>query len=139
MAIDVRTKTEQIVSRIETPEYLEQLRESLPESVTLDRFKRVAITAVRSNPSLATADQASLFGSVVQAAWSFQLAARARGLGTCYTTLHLAYEREVAELLGIPYDDYCQVVLVTVGHTIGDDFKPAARKSLDEVVHRNGW
>jgi nitroreductase len=83
--------------------------------------------------------QASLFGSVVQAAWSFQLAARARGLGTCYTTLHLAYEREVAELLGIPYDDYCQVALVTVGHTIGDEFKPAPRRSLDEVVHRNGW
>jgi nitroreductase len=83
--------------------------------------------------------QASLFGSVVQAAWSFQLAARARGLGTCYTTLHLAYEREVAGLLGIPYDRYCQVALVTVGHTIGDDFKPAARRALADVVHRERW
>lgn len=68
MAIDVRTKTEEIVSRIETPEYLEQIRESLPETVTLDRFKRVAITAVRSNPSLVTADQSSLFGSIIRCA-----------------------------------------------------------------------
>jgi nitroreductase len=83
--------------------------------------------------------QASLFGSIVQAAWSFQLAARARGLGTCYTTLHLAYEREVAELLGLPYDPYCQEALVTVGHTLGGDFKPAARTPLADVVHRDRW
>jgi nitroreductase len=80
-----------------------------------------------------------MYGSIVQAAWSFQLAARARGLGTCYTTLHLPYEREIAELLGIPFEKYAQVSLVTVGHTIGDDFKPAPRKPFDEVVHRERW
>jgi nitroreductase len=83
--------------------------------------------------------QASMYGSIVQAAWSFQLAARARGLGTCYTTLHLPHEREIAELLQIPFDRYAQVALVTVGHSIGTDFKPAARKPLDEVVHRERW
>ncbi len=30
------------------------------------------------------------------------LALRSRGLGAAWTTLHLAYEAEVAELLGIP-------------------------------------
>ena len=47
---------------------------------------------------------AGLYGSIVPAAWSFMLAARLRGLGSAYTTLHLAYEREVADLLGIPFE-----------------------------------
>ena len=40
------------------------------------------------------------WGSVIQAAWSFMLAARSRGLGTCWTSLHLEHEREAAKLLG---------------------------------------
>lgn len=68
MAIDVRTKTQEIVERIERPDFLEQIRESLPESVTLDRFKRVSITAVRSNPDLAKADPASLLASIIRCA-----------------------------------------------------------------------
>lgn len=68
MAIDVRTRTQEIVARIEAPEFLEQIRESLPESVTLDRFKRVAITAVRSNPDLATADKTTLLASIIRCA-----------------------------------------------------------------------
>jgi nitroreductase len=108
-----------------------------------ERFHEVpayVIFCLRGRVETADHDtQASMYGSIVQAAWSFQLAARARGLGTCYTTLHLPYEREIAELLGIPFDRYAQVALVTVGHTIGTDFKPAARKPLDEVVHRERW
>ena len=52
--------------------------------------------------------QASLWGSILPAIWSFMLAARARGLGTCWTTLHLPHEREAAELLGIPYEEVMQ-------------------------------
>jgi nitroreductase len=85
------------------------------------------------------AAQASRYGSVIQAGWSFQLAARARSLGTCWTTLHLVYEREVAELLAIPYDQYQQVALITVGHTIGDEFRPAPRRELERIVHWEGW
>ena len=44
----------------------------------------------RARTPAPSASQAGLYGSVIQAAWSFQLAARARGLGTCWTTLHLA-------------------------------------------------
>ena len=40
----------------------------------------------------------SLAGSVIQAAWSFMLAARNRGIGTVWTTVHLALEQEVARL-----------------------------------------
>lgn len=86
-----------------------------------------------------TMAQASLYGSVVPATWSFMLAARARGLGTAWTTLHLRYEREVAELVGIPYDEVTQVALVPVAYTRGTDFAPAPRQPLDEVVGWNTW
>jgi nitroreductase len=83
--------------------------------------------------------QASRFGTIVPAVWNFMLAARARGLGTCWTTFHLAHEREAAELLGIPYDEVMQVALVPVAYTVGTDFRPARRKPLETVVHWDAW
>lgn len=83
--------------------------------------------------------QALRWGSVIQATWSFMLAARVRGLGTCWTTVHLSAEQEVAEILGIPFDEIQQVALIPVAHTLGTDFKPGARKSMDDFVHWNGW
>lgn len=82
--------------------------------------------------------QASLYGSVVPAAWSFMLALRARGLGTAWTTLHLRYEQEAAALLGIPAT-YTQTVLFPVAYYTGDDFKPAKRDPLADHVSWNGW
>jgi nitroreductase len=82
---------------------------------------------------------ASHYGSLLPAVWSFMLAARARGLGTAWTTLHLFYEREAAELLGIPFDDVMQAALIPVAYTIGEDFKPGARADLETFVHWNGW
>ena len=66
------------------------------------------------------------------------MALRARGLGTTWTTLHLAYEREVADLLGIPADVH-QGVLLPVAYTKGTDFQPGRRVDLDSVLHVNGW
>jgi nitroreductase len=85
------------------------------------------------------ARQSSLYGSVIQAAWSFQLAARARGLGTCWTTLHLPRERDAAEVLGIPFARVQQVALITVGYTLGTDFKPGRRVALERVVRYERW
>ena len=82
---------------------------------------------------------AELYGSIVQAAWSFQLAARARGLGSSWTTYHLDYEREVAELIGIPYGEVTQVALIPVAYSIGTDFRPAQRRPLESVLHWNRW
>jgi nitroreductase len=79
-----------------------------------------------------------LMGSIMPAVWSFQLALRARGLGSCLTTLHLSKEAEAAELLGIP-DEFMQVALLPVAYTLGTDFKPAKRPPLDEIVHWDGW
>ena len=85
------------------------------------------------------AEQASQWGSILPAVWSFMLAARARGLGTCWTTLHLPREREAADLLGIPYDDVMQAAMIPVAHTIGDQFRPGPRKPLDSIVHWDQW
>jgi len=81
---------------------------------------------------------AAIFGSILPATWSFMLAARERGLGTCWTTLHLSHEKEIAQLLGVPRE-FAQVALIPVAHTIGTDFRPAPRKSLDGVLHINNW
>ena len=83
--------------------------------------------------------QASQFGSILPATWSFMLAARARGLGTCWTTLHLLHEREAAALLGNPYDDVMQVAMIPLAHTIGEAFKPAPRKPLETMVRWESW
>lgn len=84
-------------------------------------------------------EQASRWGSVLPAVWSFMLAARARGLGACWTTIHLPHEREAAELLGIPYDRVMQAALIPVAHTIGQEFRPGPRKPLETIVHWEQW
>jgi nitroreductase len=81
----------------------------------------------------------AFYGSIVQAGWSFQLAARARGLGSVWTTHHLDYEREAAELLGIDADAVTQVALLPVAYTIGTEFRPASRRPLVTVVHWQRW
>jgi nitroreductase len=88
---------------------------------------------------LSAGDLAAFYGSIIQASWSFQLAARARGLGSVFTTYHLDYEREAADVLGIPYAGVTQVGLLPVAHTDGTTFKPARRRPLEDVVHWNGW
>jgi len=81
---------------------------------------------------------ASAWASIIPAAWSFLLALRSRGLGSVWTTLHLAKEREVAELLGIP-DSVTQVALFPVAYTIGTDFKPAQRPPVEDITSWNTW
>jgi nitroreductase len=83
-------------------------------------------------------NQSGLWGSVLPAAWSYCLAARARGLGTAWTTLHLKYEAEVAELLELP-PGVAQALLIPTAYYIGETFKPAARQPLDEVLHLDRW
>ncbi|MBF6353691.1 nitroreductase family protein [Nocardia higoensis] len=87
----------------------------------------------------ASAHSASYWGSLFPAVWSFCLAARSRGLGTAWTTLHLSYEREAADILGIPYEKVSQGAMLPVAYTKGTAFKPAPRKSLDPIVHVDGW
>lgn len=80
----------------------------------------------------------SSMGSIFPAVWSFQLALRARGLGSVLTTLHLVKEKETAELLGIP-ENVMQVGLVPVAYTKGTDFKRATRPPVSTITHWNNW
>jgi nitroreductase len=84
------------------------------------------------------AAQASLYGSILPAAWSFMLALRARGIGSAWTTLHLRYEQEAAQLLGLP-PNVTQAALMPVAYYTGDDFKPAQRTPARERTYWNGW
>jgi nitroreductase len=97
-----------------------------------DNFHRspylvIPVMEGRMPESLPVFAQASLWGSLLPAFWSFMLAARARGLGTAWTTLHLVYEREAAEILGIPFDRFTQGGLTPLAYSLGTDFKPAPR------------
>ena len=79
-----------------------------------------------------------LYGSIFPAVWSFQLALRARGLGSWLTTLHLRHAQEAAALLGIP-DGILQVALLPVAYTVGTEFKSASRPSVDTIVLWDTW
>ncbi|HEY4023307.1 MAG TPA: nitroreductase family protein [Pseudonocardiaceae bacterium] len=87
---------------------------------------------------LPAGNQAGMWGSILPATWNYMLAARARGLGTAWTTLHLTYEKEAADVLGLP-EHVRQAALIPTAHTIGTDFKPAARQPLDTVLHVDRW
>lgn len=82
---------------------------------------------------------ASMMGNVLPAMWSFMLAARARGLGTAWTTVHLMMEQQVADILGIPFESVQQVCLSPLAHTVGTNFSPAARPPADSIIHWDAW
>ena len=81
---------------------------------------------------------AGLYGSSIPAAWSFMLAARARGLGSAWTTLHLFHEKDAAELLGIP-ENHTQVALIPLAFYTGETFSPADRPPPETITHWDGW
>ena len=82
---------------------------------------------------------ASMGANVIPAMWSFMLAARARGLGTCWTTVHLMMEQAAADVLGVPFDTVQQICLSPLAYTKGTDFKPASRPAADSIIHWDQW
>ncbi|MDR3662245.1 MAG: nitroreductase family protein [Mycobacterium sp.] len=85
--------------------------------------------------------QASYWGSLLPAVWSFMLALRSRGLGSAWTTLHLIGdgEKQAAELLGIPFDKVAQGGLFPIAYTKGTDFKKAQRLPAEQLTHWDTW
>ncbi|SEO77494.1 nitroreductase family protein [Trujillonella endophytica] len=107
----------------------------------LDRVPVHVLPCIRGripDGSWSNAAAAGMYGSILPAAWSFMLAARARGLGTAWTSIHLLKEREVAEVLGIP-EGVTQTALIPVAHYTGEGFSPAARPPAETVTHWDGW
>lgn len=84
---------------------------------------------------------ATFWGCLLPAVWSFMLALRSRGLGSVWTTFHLAGEGEkrAAEILGIPHEKYSQAGLFPVAYTTGVNFRPAQRIPADQVTHWDSW
>ena len=110
-----------------------------------DHFHQVPVLLipclrVRSRDALTTVrGQAGNWGSVIPAVWSFMLAARSRGLGTAWTTCHLSYEREMAQVLSIPFETVVQAALTPVAYTIGTSFRPGPRAPRDDFLHWQAW
>jgi nitroreductase len=96
------------------------------------------IPCIKAGKALPAGNQAGLWGSLLPAVWSYALAARARGLGTAWTTLHLEREAEIAELLGVPAG-YHQAALIPTAYFTGETFKPAPREPLENVLHIDRW
>jgi nitroreductase len=82
--------------------------------------------------------QASRWGSIAPAVWSFMLALRLHGLGSSWTTLHLLREREMGELLGIPPTE-TQAGLFPVAYTLGAEFRAADRAASEQQIRWNHW
>ena len=74
-----------------------------------------------------------LFDSVIQAAWSFCLALRARGLGTTWVTAVFQDEARVKAILDIP-DDMTEIVMLPVAFTKGTDFHRAPRHPARSIT-----
>ncbi|MGU3436216.1 nitroreductase family protein [Actinomycetes bacterium M1A6_2h] len=98
----------------------------------------LVIPCIKAGKELPAGNQAGLWGSILPAAWSYALAARARGLGTAWTTVHLGREADVAKILGIP-EGFHQAALIPTAYYTGDAFKVAPRDPIDTVLHVDRW
>ncbi|WP_406269751.1 nitroreductase family protein [Nocardia sp. NBC_00881] len=106
----------------------------------IHRVPAIVIPAIEGRTDRASvAVQAGTWGSILPAVWSFMLAARARGLGTVWTSAQGPSERELAAALGIPYDKIMLAAFIPVAYTIGTDFKPAVRVPREQVLHWDRW
>ncbi|MEV0803607.1 nitroreductase family protein [Kribbella sp. NPDC050281] len=106
----------------------------------IHRVPAFVIPAVEGRTDRASVDvQSGVWGSILPAVWSFMLAARERGLGTVWTTAQAPLERELAEILGVPYDKVMLAAFIPLAFTLGTDFRPAKRVPRDQVLHWNKW
>ncbi len=106
----------------------------------IHRVPALVIPAVEGRTDRAdVTEQAGTWGSILPAVWSFMLAARARGLGTAWTTAQAPLERELASVLGVPHDRIMLAALIPLAFTLGTDFRPAARIDRDQVLHWDAW
>jgi nitroreductase len=80
----------------------------------------------------------TLYGSILPAVWSFQLALRSRDLGSVFTTLHLSFEDDARTLLGIP-PEALQVALIPVAHLKNPTPRSATRPGVEAVAYLDAW
>lgn len=92
----------------------------------------------RLAPDARLVDATTYYGSIYQSVWSFQLALRSRGLGSVFTTMHLAFEEESRAVLGLP-DHVAQLAMLPVAYTKGTEFSPTERPPPETITHFNQW
>ncbi len=141
--IYARSRDEQTATRGKSKAYKEQAGRVVKSAVYLaNNMHKVPVMVIPCIhgrvEALDVMSQAGLYGSILPAAWSFMLALRSRGLGSAWTTLHLRYEEQVAEILEIP-KDVTQAALLPVAYFKGEDFRPAKRVPVDQVTSWNSW
>jgi len=79
-----------------------------------------------------------IMGSIIPAVWSYMLAARSRGLGTCWSNMHSYFSDEADEIIGLP-DGVTQIACILTAYSLGTEFKAATRRPLDDIVHWDRW
>ncbi|MFD5176276.1 nitroreductase family protein [Nocardia sp. NPDC058379] len=106
----------------------------------IHRVPAFVIPAVEGRTDRASVEiQAGTWGSILPAVWSFMLAARARGLGTVWTTAQAPLERELAAALDVPYDEVMLAAFLPLAYTLGTDFRPAVRVPRAQTLHWQRW
>jgi NAD(P)-dependent dehydrogenase (short-subunit alcohol dehydrogenase family)/nitroreductase len=87
-------------------------------------------------PDASVVELATWFGSVMPAAQNLMLAARAHGIGSTFTTLILALDRKVKDLVGVP-DDVTLACCLPLGYPKGRFGRPP-RTPVDQVAFIDG-
>ena len=120
-----------------------------PPGTSADRFQRLLAAADYLAEHLheaplwivpclqGAAPTRSTGSSIYPAVQNMLLAARALGLGATLTTLHLRFERETEEALGLPPDVH-SYALLPIGYPMGR-FGPVRRAPLADVVYEDRW
>ncbi|MGV1048474.1 MAG: nitroreductase family protein [Solirubrobacterales bacterium] len=122
---------------------IQQQRTASSADYLADHFGEAPAIVAACSPGRAEEGPAirktTLLGSVMPGMWSFMLAARLRGLGTCWTTVGLFEEEATAAALGIDPAEVTIGAVSPVAYTKGTEFRPALRPDPDEVIHWDHW
>ncbi|WP_307829442.1 nitroreductase family protein [Antrihabitans stalagmiti] len=125
--------------RVPTPEQLADFESATYLADHLHEVPALVLACQSGRPPTSPAKLASFYGSIFPAVWSFMLALRSQGLGTSLTTAHLAHERAVADVVGLPFDSVTQVALLPVAYLRAGNVSPGARIPAERVTSWNGW
>lgn len=142
---DYTKLTDTTLGKVQDDPERDALRTRVSDSVQylVDNLHRVPVMVipciVGGVDGLAPWDRSTQWSSMMFATWSMMLAARARGIGSVYTCVHLEHEETAAAILGIPYPEVTQAGLIPLAYTVGDRFRRARREPLDDIVHWNRW
>src|SRR5499433_3426905 len=119
----------------------EQDAKTDPEVARMLRSARHLAEHMGEAPALlipcARAERGRAASSVFPAVQNLMLAARALGLGTTLTTIHLGDEGAVRDILSIP-DDVQTFAIIPVGYPLGR-WAEARRRPVSEVTYWDGW